>query len=207
MKNSYFKFLILCFISTGSYANSSFECGFLQEKAPGGKSNKATCTMNPEITFSSSIYKHNAYDHCQVDKVYVYEDLTSFNVSKEIITWKKKYGLVDRAKKRQKKRYLSEGRTEEKANKLVNTTRTTNHVYLVKNYTEGYSDIYENSLTGEFYDPPKKGKTHLYTFGEYGRTFSLYIPEENGKAILTEYTTIEDASWVSLRFGTCRKLK
>jgi hypothetical protein len=185
------------------YAETRFECGFVQEKMVNGKSNKASCSMDPEKVFSAK-YKQKSTKHCDIDEVYVYEDYTNFFVNEKFVSWTSHEALTERAKSIQKKHYLKKGMSEKEADEKVNWKGVTDYLFPIFSHYIQQHEIYLNSLTQKPYKKPPKQKVHLYTFGNNINSFSLYIPEVSGKAILIEYSSMEDSSWATLRFGTCR---
>jgi hypothetical protein len=60
-------------------------------------------------------------------------------------------------------------------------------------------------VTAKEFDPPKYIPAYLITFGEKGRSYSVYVSGKDSHAILSEYVGDEEASWINLRFGKCRK--
>ena len=199
--------LLLDILSVPHHGLSSelaFECGFLQERFPRGKSNEASCSMDPDKVFSTSQHEHDKNDHCRIEAVSHYEDYINFFVTDELVSWKEQFGVTETFKLKMKKYYIEQGKTEKEAEESINVTRSTNYSFRVSNHYMGQDNIYIDSLTQQPYKPPKKQNIHIYTFGNDIQSFSLYIPEINKKAILIEYSSTEDSSWVRIRFGTCR---
>lgn len=182
----------------------TFECGFIQEKLPQGKSNKASCSMDPDKVYSTSGHQHDKNDHCDIEPVSHYEDYLNFLVTDAFVSWKAQEGLTEAFKPRMKKYYIEHGESQEKAEELVNSTDSIDYSFSVFSHYVGQSDIRINSLTNEPYEKPKKQKIHVYTFGNKRQSFSLYIPEISKKVILIQYSSSEDSSWVGIRFGRCR---
>jgi hypothetical protein len=185
-------------------ADTEFECGFIQEKSVNGKSNEASCSMDPEKVFSTSQYHHKPTDHCDVDEVYGYEDYINFFINDKLARWDWQYGLIESAKPRQKRYYIQQGKSEEEAEKSVNAIHVRHYMFPVFSHFINQDEILINSLTQKPYKNPRKQKIHIYTFGDDSWSFTLYIPEVSGKAILIKYSSEEDSSWVNIRFGTCR---
>ena len=185
-------------------AETILECGFIQEKIVNGKSNEASCSMDPEKVFSTSQYHHKPTAHCDVDEVYGYTDYINFLVDDKFARWKSQYGLTEKGKLKQKQYYIQKGKSEEEAERSVNSIHVIKYLFPVFSHFVGHDKIWINSLTQKPYKKPRKQKTHIYTFGDDNQSFTLYIPEISGKAILIEYSSMEDLSWVNIRFGNCR---
>jgi len=186
-------------------AGLTFECGFTQEKAPRGKSNRASCSMDPDKVFTA--YEQYPYDrnqHCDVSPVYSYTDLVDFLVTDKLVSWTSNYGLTAASKPKQKKYYLEQGKSEREAEELVNIAHATKYSFRVLSHYVGQDSIYINSLTGKPYKEPKTQNIHVYNFGDDARQYSLYIPEISKKAILIEFSADENSSWVTMSFGMCR---
>lgn len=122
----------------------------------------------------------------------------------ELVSWKEEFGLAETFKPRMKKYYIEHGKSEKEAEESINVTRSTNYSFRVSSHYIGQSNIYFDSLTQQAYKETQKQKIHIYTFGNNMQSFSLYIPEISKKAILIQYSSMEDTSWVNIRFGTCR---
>jgi len=188
----------------GLSSELTFECGFIQERLPKGKSNKAACSADPDKVFSTIQYQHDKNDHCDIEPVTHYEDYINFFVTDRVVSWKQEFGLTETFKPKMKKYYVEHGKSEEEAEESVNVTRSINYSSPVFSHYTGQEEVYINSISQQPYKEPKKQKVHIYTFGNNRQSFSLYIPEISKKAILIEYSSMEDASWVNMRFGTCR---
>jgi hypothetical protein len=183
----------------------TFECGFTQEKVPDGKSNQASCSMDPDKVFTA--FEQHPYDknqHCEVSPVYLYTDLVDFLVTNELVSWTSKVGLTEASKPKQKKYNIKQGESEKEAERSVNSIHTTKYSFQVFSHYVGQDNVYINSLSGKPYKEPRTQKVHIYNFGSDNEHFSLYIPETSKKAILIRFWGEEESSWVTLSFGTCR---
>lgn len=160
--------------------------------------------MDPDKVFSTSQHQHNKNDHCDIEAVSHYMDYIDFFVTDELVSWKEQFGLTETFKPKMKKYYIEHGKTQKEAEESINVTRSTNYSFRVFSHYIGQDDVYINSMTQQPYKEPKKQQLHIYTFGNNRQSFSLYIPEISKKAILIEYSSMEDSSWVNIRFGTCR---
>jgi hypothetical protein len=188
------------------FADTQFECGFIQEKLPNGKSNEASCSMDPDKVYSTARYQHKQNEHCDIDEVINYTDYIDFYVSEKTVSWKSNEGVTQRAKSTLKAIFMKRGESPQEAEKIVNAVHVRDYAFPVFSHYIGQQNIYLNSLTQQPYEKPYKERIHIFTFGDYFHSFSLYVPEISKKAILIEYSSMEDASWVNIRFGTCREI-
>ncbi len=198
---------MLLFLPLQTYAETTFECYFIQEKHKGGKSNQASCSMNPEVIFSSSMSAHSPTEHCDVDDAYICWDYLDFKVTDHWVGWDDKMSFSAEAKISAKKDYIKEGKSEEEAEKLASRTRTTKYMYVVLNHLTQTSEFRFSVSTNQYYKEPKKQIVQLYSFGDEDSLYTLYIPMLSRKAILIRYISDEDISWIRIRFGKCREMK
>ena len=194
--------------------SQKFECSFLQDKNPLGKPNEASCSMMPEKVFYTNNYIPQISEHkkhCKVTDVYTYQDYKNFIIDIELntISWDEHTGMVEKAKPSYKK-YLIEkrGYSEKSANKNIKDIgAVTHHKFSINKHHITKKKIYKDSITGKFYKPPKEVPEHSFIFSDDIYLYHLYVPEASGHAILTSPTGTEDASWINIKFGKCRKLK
>jgi hypothetical protein len=196
--------MIMSLPCDASAAGIAFECGFVQEKAPDGKPNQATCSMDPDKVFSTALNRHARNELCSIPSTGLYIDLVDFLVTDQKISWKSVAGLIESFKSKQKQYYINQGKSEEEAERSVNATLTTNYSFSVFSHYVAHNNVNFNSLTGRFYEQPKPQKVYVYTFGNDISTYTLYIPEISKKAVLIEYSAEEDSSWAEMFFGSCR---
>jgi len=69
-----------------------------------------------------------------------------------------------------------------------------------------YDAIFIDEVSRTTLKPPRYLPAYLIMFGDKGSNYSVYIPGRNNNAILSEYAGNNEASWVNLRFGKCRKI-
>jgi hypothetical protein len=188
-----------------------YECGFIAEKSLNGKSTSASCSLSPEIAFSTREPPRPPWDHCNVERVYGYSDLTIFviDIERRTVSWTEQIGLIDSAKERQVAFYIEEeGMSKSAAERRVSTTiDPLRHHYQIS-HTEKIVDVlFYDEITGTLFDTPARFPARLIVFGDGSRNnFSLYVAGASDHAILSQYASIKEAAWVSLRFGRCRRI-
>ncbi|MCK4622969.1 MAG: hypothetical protein KAT62_12230 [Desulfuromonadales bacterium] len=212
MKSIFFavSIIVLALLSSPSFTQAeTFECSFIQEKYPSGKPNAASCSMLPEEVYSSRWYTPEKTQHCKIDSVYSYEDLTDFLVDTNMkkAQWVVDFGLTEDAKTTQKAYYIKEGFSKEEAENRVNVKKKTEVYTRIVSHNISKTRIYIDEITGKSLDPPKEIPEHNMILSNINSTYLLYLPEASGHAILMEPTGMADSSWVQIRFGKCRKLK
>jgi len=196
-------------LATSAYG-AGFECAFIQEKYSSGKSNQASCSMLPEEVFSTRWHTPARNAHCKIESVYSFHDLLDVfvDIGQKIVRWTHHFGLTEEAKPQQKAYYLKEGLSEQEAEEKISSETKTGEVYRIVGHHVSSTNIYIDEITGKMNDPPKKVPEHTFMFeSRTNRMFYLYVPEASGHAILFEPSGTADASWVSMRFGKCRKVK
>lgn len=185
-------YLFLFLLTFGEFPQTyaiaqSFECSFMRGKLPPFKPNAAVCTMDPEKAFSSKKYTAKPDDHCQITTFDMMGDLVDFlvDVNEKKVTFSSRTFV----------KYIEEA--EPKLNLMK-------YEFAIDGYVLGSDKILFDPI--EIINvPPKKVPMHIINFSNEDYTYSLYFPEVSGKAILSQYNSQEEASWIQLRFGRCRK--
>lgn len=191
----------------GDARSETFECAFLQEQSPSGKSNKATCSMLPEKVFSTRFHTPEKNAHCEVKPVVAIEDLTDVLVDTGMrtVAWTLESRLTEESKRSLQARYIKEGMSKEEAEKQVNRERADRELFQIASHIKSMSRITLDEITGKILDPPKEAPEHHLVVRNKIYLYYLYIPEASGHAILLEPITEADSSWINMRFGKCRK--
>lgn len=184
----------------------TFECAFLQDKYASGKTNKASCSMLPEKVYSTKGYTPKKNEHCDIDKVYLYEDIEDVVIDSKsgLISWTKHRGLTEDAKPKHKKYLIKKGHSEKEAVKRVNFENRQQESFIIKTHQTSKQRIFIDGVTGKILDPPKEVPEHNFIFTDGRSIFYMYIPESSGHAILMEPRGDAETSWVGMRFGKCR---
>jgi len=127
----------------------TFECAFIQDKYSSGKPNKASCSMLPENVFSSHAPRKD--EHCKVEAVYLFEDLTDVKVdtSRKRVFWTRHGGLTENAKPKQKAYYLNQGLNEKEAEKKVNYENKIKESFVIIAHHKSNTRIYIDEVTGK----------------------------------------------------------
>lgn len=204
-------FLAISFAIIGynSFASAeSFECAFIQDKYPSGKSNKASCSMTPERVFSSRNHTPKKGDHCMVEGVYEYEDYVDFLVDSvtKTVTWTRRSGLTEDAKPRHKAYLIKKGSTDQEAEADVQQVHVDdNNNFRIVSHVRSTTRIRRDEVTRKRLKPPREVPEHHFTLMNSIYLYYLYIPEASGDAILIEPTGSGGASWINIRFGKCRR--
>lgn len=196
-------------MSGNAYAQqSSYECSFIADKYPEGKSTSASCGLSPEKIFSTRYNQKAKWDHCDVERVSSYYDLKDFKVDlkNNVVSWNEYYGLIDEAKEELiKYRMDKDGVTEAEARESLSVKRDPNvSIYDIWSNSKIVDRYFYDQIKKELYSPPKLSPALLITFGKEGSNFSLYVSNSSGEAVLSEYVSNEESAWVHLRFGNCR---
>lgn len=186
------KVIIFTIISTyGASASAEiFQCYFSPETRSqvDAKSNSATCTGSPELTFSSKGHIPKRNEHCKTSSTT--EKLINFNVDsiKKTVTWTNVFGSKDIEQE---------------------------HMATILAYTKGSESV--NNHMGKHYKQGKIFTNRIITFsssfdlkkynlGESFINYTLYIPGANENAILATWNVMDhEQSWVNLMFGKCKK--
>jgi hypothetical protein len=215
-----YRLLLAITAAMGSICNAAaqqaqqFECGFIYEKMEGGKSGAAACSYSGEKVFSlpgSPPFSSN--EHCKTETNGGYEDLVNFRVdlTTNKVVWDNQSGLSPfyvphMAEYLMQKEKLSKEAAAEKAAKLGGGG--SHHYDFNILHTDKIFDIaYVDEISKKQLTEPVRTLAYLITFRNDTSNYSLYISGKRGDAILSEYVSgDEDASWVNLRFGKCRKL-
>jgi hypothetical protein len=189
---------------------TGFECGFIYDKFKGGKSSKAACSYEGEKVFSvpgGSGFPAN--EHCKTEPVTGYTDLINFRIdlSKNKVTWEEQYGLAPFYEPEMIEYIMrTEKLSREEATKRVKGPYSaTTYDFNIYHTERIYDTIFVDEVTRKHLDPPRYVPAYLITFGEMGRGYSVYVSGKDSHAILSEYVSDGDATWINLRFGKCRK--
>ena len=187
---------------------NAFECGFIYDKFQGGKSSAASCSYMGEKVFSTATNPFPASEHCQTENIFNYDDLVNFEIDlmTNRVSWIERIGIATFAVPEMIDYYMRKDHlSREEATKRADTPPHDLPVeYTITNTETVYDTIYQDEITRELLNPPKKVPAYIMLFGDDGSNYSLYISEKAGNAILSEYVSDNNGSWVNLRFGKCR---
>jgi hypothetical protein len=183
-----------------------YECGFIVEKSPEGKPNRASCGRSPEFL------GRPRSDHCDVKRaVGSYTDLINFSVAtdRQVVSWQIRKIPIESDIDEAVRLYISKlGLTKQETISLANRIVVSDKFYFPLHHASIIFDtIFHDGVTGKLYAPPKKVPGRLIIFGDDVRNFTLYISGATGDAILSEYVSTEEVAWVDLQFGLCRKVR
>jgi hypothetical protein len=188
----------------------AFECGFIYDKFKGGKSGEASCSYMGEKVFSTANDPFPANEHCKTEPVFGFTDLKNFQIDlpTKKLTWDAQGGLASFAEAEMIDYYMKKEKiSREEATKRATTKQPIVHyAFTISHAQRIYDTIYIDEINRTPLNPPKNIPADLITFGEPGSNYSIYISENSGNAILSEYVSDNDGTWVNLRFGKCRIL-
>ena len=175
-----------------------FDCQFLQENAPDGKANEASCTMYPDIVFKSTTDTPDRRNHCKVDRVRGLENLEGavVDLGSGTVSWTNVYRLSDHEKKRVKAFYMAKPNfPEEIADRDANLELRNKYRF----------KITAAAKSGAAAKSPQEKPKHTIIFENKFWRFVLFIPEDSGESILTEFKGNAEHSWLNARFGRCKR--
>lgn len=208
-----FKSSLLLMIIPTLVFSQKFECAFIQDKNPLGKSNEASCSMTPEKVYYVQGYIPQISEHrkhCNIKDIFTYSDYENFIVDTELntISWDEHRGLTENAKPKYRKHLIEkQGYSEKSADEEIKTYgEVTHYKFNINNHHISKQSIYMDSITGKMYSPHKEVPAHSFIFSDNIYLHHLYIPEASGHAILTSPGGMEDSSWLGIKFGKCRKI-
>ena len=186
-------------ILTADFARAQvFDCQFLQENAPDGKANEASCTMHPDIVFNSVTDTPGRRNHCKVDRVRGLENLEGaiVDLGTHTVSWTNVYRLSDHEKKRVKAFYMAKPNfPEEIADRDANLELRNKYRF----------KITAAAKSGAAAKSPQEKPKHTIIFENKFWRFVLFIPEDSGESILTEFKGNAEHSWLNARFGRCKR--
>jgi hypothetical protein len=206
--------LTFLFLYPSISLSQTFKCEFIQEKFKGGKSNEATCSGDPELSFSSKNHTTPRHEHCDIDIVNHYNDYIDFNIdtSNKTVTYNVKSGKTSHGMDMSVLRHKRKGdMSEEEVRESYGKTRIRTQEGLEMT-VQSFSQMVEKNKGNNF--KGNKTTSYLITYKtvypkritENEDFYTLYIPQ-SGKSTLSEYHTFTDqndsSSWVSLKFGKC----
>ena len=179
------------------------ECAFLEDNFKGALTNNITCTMSPDIVFSSKTYKNTNPLYCDQDEVFSVDQFKNFSVDfkKEIVSYTKTSELSESALIRMKRYYIDEGKSESEAEELINYKRSQDLTYDIDDLVLTKRTLYLDPITGKY---NRKEKT---TYNVHFDNSILHFTEGIPEAIITRFTGNAKNSWIRLRFGKCRVLQ
>jgi hypothetical protein len=161
-----------------------------------------------EKIFSTASNPFPASEHCHTEEIFGYHDFVDFQVFlvAKHISWIERYGLASFAVPEMTDYYMRKDHiSREEATKRANNPPHDTYVSYDISYVEKvYDTIYIDEVNRTPLNPPRKTPAYIILFGEDGSNYSLYISEISGNAILSEYVSADEGSWVNLRFGKCR---
>ena len=199
--------LTFLFLSPSVSFSQTFKCEFIAEKFKGGKSNKATCGGDPELTFSTKYNQLPRHQHCEIDTVTYYDDYIDFIVDTKdlMVTYTIKHGVtsfgIDGMVQHHKiKGDMNEKEVRETYGK-IHIREKKGLIVNVQTFSQTVNHNKDNNYLGE------ETTSYLITYRLFpSGVISLYIPQ-GGKSILSENSTSEGKhghnSWVSMKFGKC----
>jgi hypothetical protein len=192
------------------YDTKGFECGFIYDKFKGGKSSEAACSYDGEKVFGTAGEPFPARLHCKTESVGGFHDLINFRIdlAANTVTWDDQYGLSAFYQLEMIKYYMQTQKISEAeaTAKVKGPWRLIHYAFNIRHTEKIYDHIHTDEINRELLKTPQHVPAYLITFGDEDSNYSLYIPGKNNNAILSEYVGDNDASWVNLRFGKCRKL-
>jgi hypothetical protein len=213
------KLLLTIFCMTGCYICESvaqqdehnpkaFECGFVYSKVKEGKSGEATCSYTAEKVVSNPSEHFPPNEHCKTEPVFEYKDLTNFQIdlATNRVTWDEEDGLASfevpgMIEYYMRKQKISKEEAIAKARSKIRL-RSECNIYSINKISDR-TDTDEISRAP--LDRPKYTPAYVITFGDSYTNYSIYISSKTNSAILSEYASNNESSWVNLRFGKCRE--
>ena len=160
-----------------------FKCEFVSEKFLNGKTNRASCSGDPELTIHSSRTPHCGDGIGAVTRI-DYKDYV-VDLKNKNIKYKRKTGTLKEGNYKTNFERTDYGT-------ILDVQSFNEKVYSKENEEENTISL----LIVYLLEGPTTGETPS----------SLYIPQ-NGKSIISEYSRnfIDDgdSSWVSMKFGKC----
>jgi hypothetical protein len=172
-----------------------------------GKSMAATCSGQPEKTFSTIYNQHSAKEHCNTTEIREVSAYRNFvvNLQLSIATWNHEF-IADPSTQDEiimgsmERNDLS----EEDARARFEESMNTGELGKITAVQKTFDTVMVDPITDEFIEPPRKepALTLLLT-DTMDRNYAMHI-SSNNDAILTEFTRISDHSWISAKFGKCR---
>jgi len=199
--------LTFLFLSPSVSFSQTFKCEFIAEKFRGGKSNKATCGGNPELSFSTKNNQFPRHRHCEIRDVTGYEDYIDFIVDTKdsLVTYTTKngmtsFGIDGMVQYHKRKGDMNEKEVRESYGK-IHIREEEGFIVNVQTFSQMVNHNKDNNYKGE------ETTSYLITYKLFpSRVITLYIPQ-GGKSILSENVTWEGkdghSSWVRLTFGKC----
>jgi hypothetical protein len=203
---------LCCNRATYAQQSPQFECGFVYEKMEGGKSGAATCSYTGENVFAVAKEHAPTNEHCRTAPNSRYEDLVNFRIdlTTRKVAWDRQSGLSSFALPQMIEYYMrKENLTKEAATaKVAKLKDVSLHYDFDIIHTDKIADrtnvdeLTQSPLKDPIYTP-----AYLITFRDAHSNYSIYISEKNSNAVLSEYVSDLDTTWVNLRFGKCRKVR
>lgn len=181
------------------------KCLFSMEPYPEGKSNQASCGMMPEEIFSTRNYRKKRNQHCKVEGTHSVSEFKNFHIDFEryIVSYDDVYYLSEHGKKSQKAYYIREGLSEEVAERKVERKSKTLYEESIDKVFFQNDAEYFDPITKEFLKRPINTRIYNVVFGKHIFQMKELVPE----AIISDFESVGQNSWLSMRFGKCKILK
>lgn len=175
-------------------------CSFKAEDFEGGKSNSATCAMNPQSVFSTRNYQHPNSEMCDQKSNSFQENYVNFtaNLTNRTIIYDRVSKLSDFAKPNYIRQTMADGATREEATRKADEVFSYNIFHEIDNVDISKRTIYLKP-SGGLYSPPKEINTYIIRYGEKILNYTANTPE----AVILEVTGDESRTWVAMKFGHC----
>lgn len=215
MRSAFGGMVITLLLGTTALAQT-YQCEFLQEKRPHGKTNVATCTASPEAYFSVGSYIPPRDALCDVSGLPINDEYVNFiaDLKKKMVT----YTEVETFP-----RYKWEAQAEyeaqhdkiplEEARKRIasESAQPIQHQFSlpIMNTLVSVQTDYFSKTTGAPVKDTKNPNIRGVQIIQYGNGggYLLYVPVEGGPAAIVSYDLAGRYSAVNMRFGNCTEAK
>lgn len=176
-----------------------FECGFIYEKTPKGKSGDASCSYSADKVFSSSSESFSAREHCKTKKIFGFEDIRlRVDLLTQQVTYDREEGLAPHAFEQMVAFYMQKDKISKeeairKASKkpAFNGTTTYSLFHFQKHRTSTSYDPITQTRLKDY--KIAANYSVVFGFGSADSVYSIFIPE-NGDAILSKPSAMDDMS-------------
>lgn len=170
------------------------------------KSMQATCSAYPEQTFSTRYTQHDSTDHCRTRPLRessAYRDL-EIKLPVKLVTWK--HDLVADPDEKAKiilRAVQEDSISEDEAESRYEKNLITDKIAYIGSAQKIFDKLLYDPISEELYDKPVLRPALLVLFADQSsNNFSVYV-SANLDAILSEYVSFDDHSWLTMSFGRC----